>query len=140
VSQVTSLGQTATLSVNAFCGALSYQWRLNGVAIAGATSSTRSITNLNLALVGNSYVVITGGGGSVASAVARVVLTDFNLRPVVSIFGNQCTQSRVDYSDHLTNGPWLALTSGILGPTRQDVIDFTNTNTMQRSYLVVLLP
>jgi endonuclease/exonuclease/phosphatase family metal-dependent hydrolase len=64
-------GGTATFRITAG-GAepLSYQWRSNGVAMAGATGSTYSITNAQLSAEGDYRVVITNQHGSITSAVA----------------------------------------------------------------------
>ena len=51
----------------------SYQWLLNGIAIAGATSTSLSITNPQVASAGSYTVVVTNAGGSATSS--NAVLT-----------------------------------------------------------------
>ena len=137
-SQITIPGSSATLAVGTCCGSFSYQWRFNGLPIPGANGPTLSITNLDASLAGDYDVIVTGGGISVVSSVARVMLMDFNMRPVVSVLGNQGTPFEVQYSDTLSNGTWYVLTNSVLLSSREDVIDFSNTNTQKRFYRVVL--
>jgi hypothetical protein len=54
--------------------ATSYQWKLNGTAIPGATSSTYSVASANSANAGNYSVTVTNGVSSVTSNVATVAV------------------------------------------------------------------
>jgi uncharacterized delta-60 repeat protein len=137
-SQVTIPGSSVTLAVGTSFGSYSYQWRFNGTPIPGANGPTLTITNLDASLAGDYDVIVTGGGVSLVSSVARVVLMEFNMRPVVSVLGNQGTPFEVQYSDTLSNGTWYVLTNGVMSSSRQDVIDFSNTNTQKRFYRLVL--
>jgi hypothetical protein len=53
-------------------GPFSYQWRLNGADLAGATNSSLNLAGLQCSNAGLYSVVVTGPGGSVASAPAMV--------------------------------------------------------------------
>ena len=79
-NQVVCIGNTLTLSVTATGGALTYQWRKNGVAISGATASTYVKTGFQSADAGSYTVVVANSQGSVTSSAATV--TDGN--PVVT--------------------------------------------------------
>lgn len=57
--QTVNAGASPTLSVTA-AGATSYQWELNGSAIAGATNSTLTLTNIGTTQMGSYTVVING--------------------------------------------------------------------------------
>ncbi len=62
-----------TLSVGATgTGTLSYQWRRDGQAIAGATSATLNIATLTAAETGSYDVVVTGSCGQATSNAATV--------------------------------------------------------------------
>jgi uncharacterized protein (DUF1800 family) len=75
-SQSVALGSTATFAVSATGNGLTYQWQLNGTAIAGATSSTLSIANTQPAQAGIYTVVVSSGSNSTsASAVLGVTTT-----------------------------------------------------------------
>ena len=69
-TQAVNIGATATFSVVAAGTApFTYQWKLNGTAIAGATNATYTIANVQAGNMGFYYVTVTNGGGSVDSAV-----------------------------------------------------------------------
>jgi hypothetical protein len=68
----------ATLTVNAIGGgALSYQWRKDGVAIPGATASTLVIPSVTSADAANYDVVVTDAGtaSTITSFTARLTVT-----------------------------------------------------------------
>ncbi len=70
------VGSNATFNVTAGGTAtLAYQWRLNGANIAGATSSSYTRLNAQVAHAGNYSVVVTNTSGSVTSSVAALTLT-----------------------------------------------------------------
>jgi hypothetical protein len=82
-SAVKVLGTSLSLSVTANAPAgvpssdVSYQWSLDGTAIAGATSSTYSVTSMGLKDVGDYTVLVTArGNGSVSSQPATVRLVE----------------------------------------------------------------
>jgi hypothetical protein len=54
--------------------ATSYQWKFNGTAIPGATSSTYSVASASSANAGSYSVTITNGAGSVTSNVATIAV------------------------------------------------------------------
>ena len=55
---------------------LAYQWRLNGVNIAGATASSCSRTNVQSADAGNYSAVVTNDGGNVTSSNAVLAVNN----------------------------------------------------------------
>jgi len=75
--QRVSAGQTATFTVVAKGDpTLTYQWRKDGEAIAGATSASYTTPVLAIADFESTYTCLVANGlGSVESAAARVVLT-----------------------------------------------------------------
>jgi uncharacterized delta-60 repeat protein len=81
-SQVASPGGSATFSVIANGGNLSYQWFHNGVAITGATNATLSLTNLQVTDAGSYTVTVTNSAGSVTSN--AVTLTGSNPAPTIT--------------------------------------------------------
>ncbi|MDB6032602.1 MAG: uncharacterized protein JWM16_2940, partial [Verrucomicrobiales bacterium] len=68
-------------------GTLSYQWRLAGVNLSGATNASLSITNPASAAAGAYDVVVTGSSGSVTSSVATLTIVDMTA-PVVTLSGS----------------------------------------------------
>jgi hypothetical protein len=77
LSQTVAAGQSASFSVAATGAApLSYQWCLNGTNLAGATSSTLALTNVQMTDAGDYTVVVTNVAGSVTSVVAMLTVTN----------------------------------------------------------------
>jgi hypothetical protein len=74
--QTNVAGSNVTFSVTATGGVLSYQWKFNGSPIAGATSSTLTITNIQPANSGTYTVMVTNVAGMVTSdpAILRVLV------------------------------------------------------------------
>jgi sugar lactone lactonase YvrE len=69
------VGSSTTLSVGvSSAAAVTYQWRQNGNAIAGAVSSTLTLTNVQLGSSGNYDVIVTNSAGSVTSPSAAVTV------------------------------------------------------------------
>lgn len=68
-------GADATLSVTARGGGLSYQWRKDGQAIAGATSANHTISDVDAATAGKYSVEVKNSAGSIVSSVATVSLS-----------------------------------------------------------------
>jgi hypothetical protein len=68
-------GTPATFSVAASgSGPLTYQWRRNGLPIAGATDATLVLVSLRRGDAGDYSVLVSNPAGAVASAVARLVV------------------------------------------------------------------
>ncbi len=70
-TQAVALGASATFSVAAVGdGTLTYQWRKNGTAIAGATSATYTVANVQAADTGFYSVTVSDANRSINSDVA----------------------------------------------------------------------
>ena len=108
---------------------LAYQWRLNGVAIPGATNLTCVISNLTAKLAGNYDLVITNNYGATTSQVATV--TDDKL--VLNVTNNLVADSNpsnpqrvgVDYG-----ATWVASSSDS-SITRTGIMQFVAANSNQ---------
>lgn len=76
VSQTVTAGSSVSFAVVASSSvAVSYQWRFNGGNIAGATSSTLSLTNVQAGQAGTYSVVVSNSAGATASANATLAVT-----------------------------------------------------------------
>src|SRR5690606_26187951 len=73
-AQTVCAGTALNLSVVATGTSLTYQWRLNGGDIAGATSATYTVASAAAGNAGNYDVVITNGCGTVTSSAVAVVV------------------------------------------------------------------
>ncbi len=82
-NRVAPIGTNVTFTVTA-TGTLplGYQWQYGGVDISGATTSSLSLTNVQLASSGNYLVVITNPAGVTTSSVAILTVID---PPVITI-------------------------------------------------------
>jgi hypothetical protein len=80
-SQTAIVGQTATFSAAATgVGTLTYQWKMNGVAISGATSSSYTTPAATLASSGEQFSVTVGNSaGSVTSNAASLTVNGATL-------------------------------------------------------------
>ncbi len=75
-SQVVNVGETATFTVVANgSGAINYQWRKNGVDIAGATNATLTLTNVQPADTAVYTVLASSGTEAATSAPAILAVT-----------------------------------------------------------------
>jgi alpha-tubulin suppressor-like RCC1 family protein len=76
VNQSTFIGGAANFAVTAsFQGPFTYQWRLNGNPISGATNGTLSLTNVQLNQAGTYSVTVGNGLGSVLSSGAALAVS-----------------------------------------------------------------
>jgi hypothetical protein len=79
-------GGNADLTVDAFgVPPLSYQWRRNGVPIAGANGSNYSVTAVSAANAGLYDVVVTNAYGSAISAAAAIAGPDLLIAPQAGV-------------------------------------------------------
>lgn len=84
-SQTVTEGDNVTFSVAANGTApLSYQWTFGGKAIAGATSPTYSLTNVQQANAGTYAVTITNSLGSVTSNNATLTVNPLSIAPSIT--------------------------------------------------------
>jgi hypothetical protein len=67
-------GQVTWTAAAVGSGPLGYQWRLNGVVVAGATNATLTIGAVTLADAGSYTVVVANAAGSIESAPALLEL------------------------------------------------------------------
>lgn len=75
-SQVVNIGETATFTVVANgSGAFTYQWRKNGVDVAGATDSTLTLPNVQPADTAVYTALVVGGTEAALSAPAILAVT-----------------------------------------------------------------
>jgi hypothetical protein len=102
---------------------LAYQWRKNGVAIAGATTTFYNLTHVTLANVGTYDLLVTNLYGSAVSA--SVVVGDKISTPLI---GNLVLDSNPKGPQHngLNNGAtWLASSTDSGSVTRTGVMNFS---------------
>ena len=75
VSQTVTAGANVSFTVAASGTApLSYQWRLNGANLGGATSATLSLTGVTTSQAGSYTCVVTNVAGSATSSAATLTV------------------------------------------------------------------
>ena len=129
-------GTNATYSVVAVGqGTLSYQWRLNGSPISGATNSSYTVNNIALANAGNYSVVISGGCGNLTSSNASLTvqpLTSISTQPTASTLcqNNNANfsvtasgQGTLSYQWNLNGNPISGATSSTLAVTNAQSVN-----------------
>ena len=85
-SQTVTAGASVSFSVAATGTApLSYQWRLNGAAITGATSATLTLSAVTSANAGSYTVLVGNSAGSVTSAAATLTVNPAPVAPVITV-------------------------------------------------------
>ncbi len=84
-AQTALAGSTVTFGTSASgSSSFAYQWRKNGTAITGATSSTLTLTGVSAADAGIYDVVVSNAIGSVISSVAQLSVSTTPSAPIVT--------------------------------------------------------
>lgn len=151
-SQPASQTVTTGTNVNFTVGAsgsnpLGYQWRFNGTNLAGATTSSLSLTNVQAASAGAYDVVVSNSAGLAASAPATLAVTPPEVRFVsVALLANGQVQLLFtgvpgqDYtiyaSTNLANWMPISVLTASNGPL--PFIDSTATNLTSRFYRALM--
>jgi phosphodiesterase/alkaline phosphatase D-like protein len=131
------LGSTAIFNVTATaCGTISYQWRFGTSILAGATSSTLTITNVQTTNAGDYRVVLTNAAGSTTSAVA--VLTVLPPTAGTSSFTNTAAIS-IPSAGSATPYPSVINVAGMGGLISNVTVTLRNMNHTWPSDVDVLL-
>jgi uncharacterized repeat protein (TIGR01451 family) len=146
-NQVAGAGANVNFKVSATGTApMSYQWRFGSANLAGATTSTLSLTNVQPAQAGSYLVVVTNVAGSVTSAPASLrVLVRPTLSPVTlaanrvsisvtSVLGLNYT---LQYKNSLADASWTALTPSVTGSGGVLLLQDTSPPALSRFYRVV---
>lgn len=116
---------------------LAYQWRLNSRDLAGATSETLRLTNIQPSQVGRYSVTVTNVAGTVTSGEAMLTLLMPPLRFVVSPGGILSWQglSNVTYTveskTNLADGIWIRLGTAVSPDGR---LYFTNATPVPQTF------
>ncbi len=114
ISQTVTAGAAVTFTGAASGSpALTFQWKFNGISIAGATTSALSMANAQVANAGNYNLVVTNTSGSVTSNTATLTVNAVVIAPVIT------TQP---LSQNVNSGSSVSFTvaaSGIPAPTYQ---------------------
>jgi alpha-tubulin suppressor-like RCC1 family protein/uncharacterized protein YjbI with pentapeptide repeats len=142
-SQPAYLGATVTLSVTASGqGPLAYQWLFNGTNLAGATSSSLVLTNVQLADAGAYSVLVTNVFGAAASstAILTVVPILITLQPQTQAIyqGGTVTLSILAQANWPLTYQWQFSGTNLAGATA-NTLTLTNVQYSQTGTYTVFL-
>jgi hypothetical protein len=120
-SQTNYTGSNIIFSVAATaCTPVSYQWFFNNKILAGGTNDVLSLTNLQMAAVGDYFAIATADGGSVTSAVASLTLVLTNDVAgsggvTLSLSGAPGAKYILETTTNLFPASWLPFDTNTLG-------------------------
>lgn len=107
-NQTTTPDGSVTFTVTAANNPATYQWSFNGVAIAGATSATYTLKNVQSANAGNYQVTVGNSAGSTSSSVVTLTVLSSSL-----VNETVTTGHNVAFSASSTSGvQWQVSTDG----------------------------
>ena len=131
-------GAGATLAASATGSApLTFQWFLNGEALAGATNSTYAATVLERADEGSYTVTVTNAFGQTNSDPTRLLISNVKPSSYVSLFVNAPTGGvmQIQRADTLnSNAVWQPLAGVTSSVSPLVIVDPDSTTTSQRFY------
>jgi hypothetical protein len=126
-------------------GPLTYQWSFNGTNIAGATSTTLSLTNIQAGQAGTYALLVTNLAGSAMSDLAYLkVLVPSSITEMLFAGTNVSVQVPtqagliylLEYKNNLQDPTWTAASSWTAGTGGTVTLSDTNTPAVSRFYRV----
>jgi hypothetical protein len=144
-NQTTVLGGNVGFNATATGSApLAYQWSFNGAALAGATTSNLSLTNVLAGQTGTySLVVSNAAGSATAYAQLKVLVPPVLQSPVLTgskisvSFSSLATLNyQLEYKDSLQDPTWTPVTFWQAGTGGVLVLQDTNSVSASRFYRV----
>ena len=141
-SQTVLVGSNVTFVVTAAGPAVSYQWFFNGTnALAGATNSMLSLTDITLSQSGSYSVVASNSAGAVFSTAAMLTVAPIQgIVMPITLTGAIGSSWRIDYINDFGTSNWATLATVTLTNDTQVYLDTSALSQPQRFYRVVPLP
>ncbi len=139
-------GDNVTFSVLAHSGAgLSYQWRLNGQAIPGATNASLTLANVTAAQTGLYTVAVANTNGTILSVPAMFSLLNIDLIPGptarLTVSGPAGSSYRLESMDAFdTAHQWSKLTTITLTNSAFLYLDTNSPSNPKRFYRAIWQP
>ncbi|MDB6026462.1 MAG: 3-carboxymuconate cyclase [Verrucomicrobiales bacterium] len=142
--QTATVGTTAHFNVAATSLLpLRYQWQFKGVSIAGKTSATLALTNVQPTKAGVYRVIVSNGSGSITSsnALLSIQTCSFTLSTNIVYFGSTAASGSVSVTPNLgdctwltaNTNSWISLTSGTVNSGNGNVTFNVAANTNNAS-------
>jgi len=145
MSQSAQPGDTVTFTVTpSGTQPFTYQWRLNGTDLPGATNQMLTIANAQFTNAGNYSVVINNSAGTITSANAALwFVAGIDLYAGLPVYGPTGAVFQVQYTTDFnasTNATWIGLTNFSLPASPYLFVDPTPARTERRFYRALLMP
>ena len=119
-------GATASFSVGATGGGLTYQWRRNGVNVSGATAATLTLNSVKFTDAGAYDVVVGNSGGSERSTVATLTVNPSSLE--AGLLARYSFDGNLVDSIGGRNGTAVGVTSYVTNAARDRAIRFNGSS------------
>jgi hypothetical protein len=141
VRQSVSVGESVTFVANAVgTPPLSYQWRLNGIAIPGATSQVYTVHKAGWEHAGYYTVAVSNLVTTVVSQPASLSFLSLQFYAGIEIAGPPGAMYRVDYKTNIESLNWIYLTNFVLPSSPYTFIDPDSPNQPRRFYRAETIP
>jgi hypothetical protein len=145
LSRTISPGSSTVLSLSVQgTSPFSYQWRLNGVPLPGATTSAWPLPNLAPAQAGRYDVVVSNPFGSTTSSVTSVslfglamALSPIERVPLLTLDAAPASVFDLEFSPDLVSTNWHPLSRVQVQDSRLYYVDVPQTNAPARFYRAV---
>jgi hypothetical protein len=139
-------GSNVTFQVSATGSApLGYTWTFNGATVAGGTSNSLLLVNVQLSQAGNYAAIVSNAAGSVTSSAAILRILDSPTLAGISRSGNLVSvwfpsvtglNYTLESKDSLDAPNWTAIPPGLQGSGNILVLQDTNAILPSRFYRV----
>ncbi|MFO1499894.1 MAG: immunoglobulin domain-containing protein [Verrucomicrobiota bacterium] len=147
-SQTAFPGDSVTLSVSATgTEPLTYQWLFNETPLAGKTSSSLLLSNIDLSQAGSYSVVIANGGGTTVSSPAKLdVVSPTAPSLALAMYAGLLLEGiagksyEIQYKTDAAAAVWTSLATLSLTNSPLLWIDVQSTNQTRRIYQAILKP
>ena len=142
VSQTVGVGSSPSFFVAAAGSVpMTYQWRLDGSDIPGATSAALTLTNAGFGLAGSYSAVVSNAYGSAVSSNAVLSFLNLKMYAGLTVAGPIGASYRLEYLPELgSTNAWQLLGNLTLPSSPYLFIDQDSPNYPHRFYRAVLVP
>ncbi len=120
---------------------LSYQWRFNGLDIAGETKSTLHLADVGVVQAGTYSVQVANALGVTNSIPATLTVFGAEMLPGITIAGPSGASYRIEYTESIGNpGGWRVLGNFTLTASPYRLVDWSASGHARRFYRAILVP
>ena len=140
-SVTATVGATVEFSAElAGSGPFYCQWAHEGNTLAGATTASLTLTNVQPADAGTYVLSVSNAVASATSEPARLVLLDLQMCASLAIVGASGATYRIDYTRDPANPAWVTLTNLTIPQSPFLFVDLDSRGQPRRFYRAVPVP